>query len=479
MNEKILIISDKENLKKLCRDLLEKRNFIFEETNNGFVAIDKIKNNEFTLILLDLQISEIDGFQFIKNVREFNNLIPIVVIDEEIKNAVKAINSGANDLLIYPFDINQFFKTIKKNIEIGSLLKEVSRLKIFETLFELNKNIGFLTDIDTFLENISDILLKTFSPERISIYLIDKGSSNFILRKHKYIADKTNKQKMSYSKEEINKIFGSEIVKLDEQTKTIRAFVRIKGKEKEVGLLDIEISKNIGIFEKNEVKFLELFSMQIGIGIENSILLETIRGSYFLNTIECLIKSLEVKDGYTKQHSEMVAYYATLLGKRLELSDEEIETLKISSFLHDLGKLGVKNGILSKEEPLTPEEKYFIKKHPLITVNILRPLNVDKEKVEACLYHHERVDGRGYPEGLSGEKIPLYAKILAIADAYSAMRADRPYRKALSKEEAISELLANAGTQFDRELVNVFIDILNKMEVNNEGDENRGDNTLF
>jgi len=262
----------------------------------------------------------------------------------------------------------------------------------------------------------------------------------------------------------VNEIFGPDITKIEKKIDKFVVSIRVKGKEREIGLIEMEVPEKI---KENEIKFLELFATQVGIGIENSFLLEDIRSSY-LNTIKSLINSLEAKDEYTKGHSEQVAYYALLLGKRLELSEEKIETIKIASYLHDLGKLGIKDDILFKKGPLSPEERNVIKKHPLITVNILQPLEVDREKLEACLYHHERIDGKGYPNGLTGEKIPFYAKILSVADAYSAMISKRPYRDALSKEEAIKELMKNAGTQFDRELVNVFVDVLNKMEVGDE-----------
>jgi len=473
MNKKILLVDDDKNIRMLCRDLLEREDFIVEETDNGFDAISKIEKEKYDLVLLDLQMTKIDGFEVIKKVREFNDTLPIIIITgyATIENAVKAMKTGANDFVVKPFDIHQFLNAVKRNIEFGSLTEEVSRLRMIETLLELNKNIVSLTDMETLLEKISDLLLKLFYSERISIYLLDESSNHFILRKHKYKKNYTNKLRISYPLKEVNKIFGTETTRIEKKIDRILISVRVKGREKEIGIFEIEIPEKRGIKE-NEIRFLNLFATQVGIGIENSFLLEKIHSSY-INAIRSLINSLEAKDEYTRGHSEQVAYYSVLLGKRLGLSEEEIEILKISSYLHDLGKLGIRDDILFKKGPLSPEERNVIKKHPLITVNILQPLNLDNEAIEACLYHHERVDGRGYPNGIPGEKIPLYAKILSIADAYSAMISKRPYRDALSREEAIKELMRNADTQFDRELVNVFVDVLNKMEVGDERDKDR------
>ncbi len=470
MNKKILIVDDDKNIRMLCRDLLERENFIVEETDNGFEAINRIENGNYDLVLLDLQMAEIDGFEVLKKIREFNETLPIVIMTgyATIENAVKAMKAKANDFVVKPFDIHQFLSTVRRNIELGSLTKEVSRLRMIETLFELNKDIVSLKNLETLLGKICDLLLRLFSPERISIYLLDESNNHYILRKHKYKENYVNKLRISYQLKEVNETFGPDIIKVEERNEKVGVSIRVKGKEKEIGLIEMEIYEKI---KENEMNFLELFATQVGIGIENSFLLEKVRSAY-LNTIKSLINSLEAKDEYTKGHSEQVAYYAVLLGKRLGLSEEEIETIKIASYLHDLGKLGIKDDILFKKGPLSPEERNIIKKHPLITVDILQPLEVDKEKLEACLYHHERIDGRGYPFGVPGEKIPLYAKILSIADAYSAMISKRPYRDAMSKEEAIKELMKNAGTQFDRELVNVFVDVLNKMEVGDERNEN-------
>jgi len=387
MNKKILIVDDDKNIRMLCKDLLERENFIVEETGNGFEAINRIENEKYDLVLLDLHMAEIDGFEVVKKVREFNDALPIVIMTgyATIENAVKAMKMGANDFVVKPFDIHQFLSTIRRNIELGSLTKEVSRLRMIETLLELNKNIVSLTDMETLLDKICDLLLRLFSPERISIYLLDESNNHYILRKHKYKESYVNKLRISYQLKEVNEIFGPDITKIEKKIDKFVVSIRVKGKEREIGLIEMEVPEKI---KENEIKFLELFATQVGIGIENSFLLEDIRSSY-LNTIKSLINSLEAKDEYTKGHSEQVAYYALLLGKRLELSEEKIETIKIASYLHDLGKLGIKDDILFKKGPLSPEERNVIKKHPLITVNILQPLEVDREKLEACLYHHE------------------------------------------------------------------------------------------
>ncbi|MEN6521260.1 MAG: diguanylate cyclase [Armatimonadota bacterium] len=173
--------------------------------------------------------------------------------------------------------------------------------------------------------------------------------------------------------------------------------------------------------------------------------------------IQSLAAAVDAKDRYTHGHSERVTEYASMVSKELSMDDDQIEAVKVASLLHDLGKIGIPDSILNKHGSLTEEERQTIQLHPSIAENILRRAPQLDLIVPAVLFHHERWDGGGYPDGLKGDEIPLMARILAIADSYDAMTSDRPYRKALSHEDALLEIAANAGKQFDPDLTQVFI----------------------
>ncbi len=177
-----------------------------------------------------------------------------------------------------------------------------------------------------------------------------------------------------------------------------------------------------------------------------------------LSVLEGLVTAVDGKDHYTKAHSELVTKFSLSLGKELNLSHEEMEALRIAGLLHDIGKIGIPENILKKPGPLETKEFELIKQHPRLGAMMLDGPPPHREYViDAINYHHERYDGKGYPGGLKGEEIPLLARIIGIVDAYCAMITDRPYRKALTQEEAIAELKKGAGTQFDPELVAKFI----------------------
>ncbi len=170
-----------------------------------------------------------------------------------------------------------------------------------------------------------------------------------------------------------------------------------------------------------------------------------------------LAEAIEAKDAYTKGHCGRVAAYAMALADAAGYPEEGMEALEFASFLHDIGKIGVRDSVLLKPGPLDEEEWLHMRLHPLKGYEIASQIDMLKPTMPAIRNHHERWDGTGYPDGLKGEQIPLSARIVAIADAYDAMATDRPYKKALPLDECERLLQKNAGTMYDPELVEIFV----------------------
>jgi putative nucleotidyltransferase with HDIG domain len=181
---------------------------------------------------------------------------------------------------------------------------------------------------------------------------------------------------------------------------------------------------------------------------------------YYYRIVQTLIRSIEAKDPYTGGHSERVAEYSEKIAVKLGLSAEKVAALKKAASLHDIGKIGIFESILNKQGRLTDEEWEVIKKHPVVGEEILKPVFLDDEMLTIIREHHEHLDGSGYPDKLSGQKINIFAKIVSVADAYDAMTSSRAYRPALGKEKAIEELKKQRGIQFDPEVVDAFIKTL-------------------
>lgn len=173
-----------------------------------------------------------------------------------------------------------------------------------------------------------------------------------------------------------------------------------------------------------------------------------------------LAGAIDAKDTYTKGHSTSVSRFSEALARAINLPEKEINRITLGALLHDVGKIGIPENVLRKEGPLSDEEWAIMKQHPDIGVEkVLRPNVSLKDLIPIVKYHHERIDGRGYPDGLKGDEIPLAAKIVAIADTYHALTSDRPYRRGMSIEQAISILEEGAGTQWDADLTRTFIQI--------------------
>lgn len=177
-------------------------------------------------------------------------------------------------------------------------------------------------------------------------------------------------------------------------------------------------------------------------------------------TMETLAQAIDRRDAYTYRHSERVAQISEQIAKRLKLDAPDTETLVAAARVHDLGKIGIPSSILLKPGKLDPDERQQMEEHPRIGAEIIGGLPTYSHVRDLVAYHQERYDGKGYPYGLTGEQLPLGARILAVADAYEAMTSDRPYRKALSNEIATAELRKHRGTQFDPIVVDAFLSLL-------------------
>ncbi len=177
----------------------------------------------------------------------------------------------------------------------------------------------------------------------------------------------------------------------------------------------------------------------------------------FMNAVTALALALDAKDEYTSGHSGRVSEISVVIAKELGMHDGALENIRLAGLIHDIGKIGVKEAVLNKPGMLTPEEFEHIKTHPAIGERILKPIVEEQEILDMVRLHHERFDGRGYPDGLSGEQIPVGAAIMALADAYDAMTSDRPYRKSLGNAVAVEEIKKGSGTQFTPSVVEAFL----------------------
>jgi putative nucleotidyltransferase with HDIG domain len=204
-----------------------------------------------------------------------------------------------------------------------------------------------------------------------------------------------------------------------------------------------------------DIKLLSATATQLGIFLENALLYEDLNAT-FLGTLEALTTSIDAKDKYTCGHSQRVALLTAQLADAAGLDADQVDRFRIAGLVHDIGKIGVPEHVLTKEGDLTEEEFHAIQKHPEIGARILRDIPQMEDILGGVLHHHEKHDGGGYPHGLAGNDIPLVARMISLADAFDAMSSSRTYRNAMTRQSVLDEMKRVSGMQFDPELADIF-----------------------
>jgi putative nucleotidyltransferase with HDIG domain len=227
-----------------------------------------------------------------------------------------------------------------------------------------------------------------------------------------------------------------------------------------IGVLNVSDRRDGSDFTDEHLELCMMLANQAGTAIENARLHDDLH-ELFVSSITALANAIDARDPYTRGHSERVAVYSVRIAERVGLSGRDLDFLRYAALLHDVGKINIRDEILNKPGRLTDDEFSIMKRHPEYGAAIMMPVKAFQKIIPFMFYHHERYcAGGGYPVGLSGDAIPIEARIIAVADAYDAMTSHRPYRRALTIDQAVGELIKNSGSQFDPKLVDVFLQIL-------------------
>lgn len=351
------------------------------------------------------------------------------------------------------------------------------RVKELTVLLEINKIIISTLDLDELLNLIMKLATQVVRAEASSLMLLDEQNQELYFNvalgdkgeKIKEIRIKVGEGIAGYVAAHGESLIVNDVsqdarftARFDNATsfttKNILC-VPLKAKNHIVGVMEAINNQDKGSFEQDDQYLFEIFASQAAIAIENAQLFKNLREAY-IRAINSLTEAINAKDNYTAGHVDRVGEYALAIAHEMNLNEETIETIKEAAVLHDVGKIGIPESLLNKPGKLSDEEFAIMKTHPVVSAKIVKPLGLSTAIMNAIKHHHERLDGRGYPDSLKGEAISLEARILCAADSYDAMITDRPYRKGLSQEIAIGELRKNSGTQFDPAVVDTFIKIL-------------------
>ncbi len=375
---------------------------------------------------------------------------------------------GSNELAELADTFNQMTDSLRERSE--SLTKKVLELA---TLYEMSRALGSTLDMDELLGSVLDSALRIFDLDMGYVVLRDKDTGALSVRTVRGgVAGEDSALRSSMSEWVVREgrplIFNPDPDRgggqIDSLTGARAALcVPLTSAEGTIGSITIGSGRPDYRFSSDDVRLLSTIANHVTIAIGNIELFSSLQEAY-LATVRSLAAAVDAKDTYTRGHSDRVATYATMTAERMGLSHEQRIALEMAAYLHDIGKIGIREEILLKPGRLDDGEMAEMQHHPLIGANILKPVAFPWAITPVVRHHHEAYDGSGYPAGLKGEEIPLLARILSVADSFEAMTADRPYRPGRSYGEALEELRRCAGSQFDPRIVDVFEQVVRELE---------------
>ena len=466
------------------------------EACNGQEAIRVLEQMDVDLLLTDIHMPVMDGLSLLQRVKERWPTVPVLVLTgyPTIETAVDAMRRGASDFIMKPFRLDQIELPLQRAarerrllLENSLLSKELSHKRQIERLNkhlhrkleELSKLYAISESIqpgklegDDLFERIVEMAASVTEARRVSLMLLDEESNRLVIKAARGM-DQDVRQEVSVPLGEgvSGKVAmsGEPLMVTDIRESSLAGSgsyrtgslisvpLRIGGNV--FGVLNVTDKLSGDSFRNEDLTLLKALAQKASLALENQALYESIYTT-LTDTLLSLVTTIEARDPYTRDHSQRVTQWAVRIAQRMGLSQEELDMLRFAGYLHDIGKIGIRDSILMKPAHLTEEEMSIIRTHPIIGERIVKPLGLLPLERSVIRHHHERWDGTGYPDGLEGKKIPLPARILAVADGFDAMTSDRVYRRGRPSGEALSEIERLAGTQFDREVVAAFKEVL-------------------
>ncbi|MFA6079491.1 MAG: HD domain-containing phosphohydrolase [Candidatus Omnitrophota bacterium] len=345
-------------------------------------------------------------------------------------------------------------------------------------LVNVSRIVSSSLDMDKVAEAVLDESMTALGADHASLFLMDSLDSRLVLTKAKgFSGDEVGNIKILGSWEVINDqlvrkkkalivndvhtnpIFRRKSLPFFHEKLPIYSFLAVPLKKDKllIGVLIVSNRKRPDhIFTKADQELLLGLSNYIAIALMNAKLYQELK-DLFISTVKSLVRAVDAKDAYTRGHSERVMKYAVSIGKVAGLDENSMENLRLSSLLHDIGKIGIKESVLYKPGKLSKREKLHIMSHPMIGLDIVESIDNSHKFIRGIVEHHEHFDGSGYPNHLKGQAISILGRIIAVADTYDALTTNRPYQKKYTPKEALFVIRDGSNTQFDPKIVRMFM----------------------
>ena len=493
---KIMFIDDDDCVREAISEILNRKGWMVDAFSNAEDGLAALKAGSYDLVLTDINMPGMSGMNFLLAAREVAPEVPVVLVTgyPSIDIAVEAMKVGAVDFLAKPFKMEELELVIRKaignaqsagagrpdpesGIRVVGKMPTVARRRLEEKVKELS----ILHTINESLDDVSgkqDIYRKSMDIAQI----ISDADSAFIL-----IVDAENKCLGIKASSGFDSDISDNTFSIhDEPFKSVimnksysylpftsGVVYTLTGCAKGAGskplllapmLINREVVVMLGLVYKDSssgisndmISLILNLTAKASLKLENLALSENVFSS-IIGAINSLINALDARDTYTKDHSHRVTQYAMTIARELGCAQDVVDSISFAGPLHDIGKIAVRDEILLKMGVFTSDEREIMMSHVVRGEEILRPLNLLDSEKAVVLYHHEKWDGTGYPNGLAELNIPIAARIFSVADTFDAMTSSRPYRKALSIDIAREEIIKCTGTQFDPDVVAAFL----------------------
>jgi|YNPNPStandDraft_1061719.scaffolds.fasta_scaffold03783_3 response regulator RpfG family c-di-GMP phosphodiesterase len=469
------------------------------EASDGEEALGLMRMQDVDVVLTDVHMPRMDGLSFLREVKRRWPAVPVVVLTgfPTIETAIQAMKEGASDFIMKPFRIEQIELFLQRALRDRRLLLENSMLsqelqhkrEIERLNRDLNRKVKELSVLyaiseslqpshvegDALFDKIVRMAAQIVEAKRASLMLVDDETNCLVIKAAVGLDEDVQRQTIVRIGDGIAgkvALDGAPLLIKDIKESEFREMalmgryrthslisVPLLMRGEVFGVLNVADKGSGRSFLEEDLTLLSALAHKAALAIENQALYESIFTT-LTDTLLSLVSTIEARDPHTKDHSQRVTQWAVRIAELMGISQEELDAIKFAGYLHDIGKIGVRDSILMKPTALTPEEEAIIRTHPIIGERIVKPLGLLPLERSVIRHHHERWDGRGYPDGLKAEEIPLPARILAVADAYDAITSDRVYRKARRSAEALREIERCTGSQFDRRVVLAFRDVI-------------------
>lgn len=491
---RILVVDDEKVIREILAEFLTLEGYQVASVEDGQKAIEELRLRPYDLVISDLKMPRVSGLQLLEKLAEENiNVLTVIMTGfGTVETAIEAMKRGAYDYILKPFKVEEVIHVVQRGLYRQQLQAENIRLREALTIYKVSEALATSLDLDHILDTILQAALAETDADVATLHMRDMRTGKYEERV-KLVGPQVGVPRVPTPAfdvlvERFDR--GQPVVSHGEGASrffagTINA--GLGGNGELVSFLSVPLqvgSAVIGVlnvysftrgkkFDEGHRKMLTVLGSRAAGAIDNARLYDDLRmrndelraanevlEATFQSTVAGFAQALEETDLYTRGHSERVARYAELIARGLTLPDAEVRRVIEAGVMHDIGKLGVRYDMLNKPGKLTPDEMRVFRQHPEKGKRILDPVPCLHGLIDGCWCHHEWWDGGGYPRGLRGHDIPLVGRITAIADAYDAMTSDRAYRRALPHEVAVGEIERCAGSQFDPELADLFVKMI-------------------